>query len=481
MSIRTRLILTFLLIVGVGFYFFIDWVLDDLKIRYRESTEEPLVDTAYLLASLLSRQAVDGTVRIETFRSAFEKAHREAFSVPIHDLIKIGVDMRVYVTDDRGIVLYDSDGGRDEGKDYSNWNDVYLTLRGEYGARSTRRDPENPASTVFHVAAPIRDEEGTIIGVVTVCKPLANVNLFIRMARRNILIAGIAAALAVIILGILVSLFITRPIGKLTRYARSIRDGGRPALPRLGKNEIGELGEAMAEMREALEGKKYVEQYVQTLAHEIKSPLSAIRGAAELLEEEMPSDRRQRFIANIRTEEDRIRRMIERLLELASLENRQGLEKIEKCDPGREIEEVIESFQPLLKSGRIEFVDRGDTAVSIRGERFLIRQAIANLIQNALDFTPPGGTIRVALRRGSDSVSVVIEDPGPGIPDYARDKIFNKFYSLPRPGTGAKSTGLGLSFVKEVADLHGGAIALENLPVGGARAILTFPYLTPNA
>ena len=480
MSIRTRLILTFLLIVVVGFYFFIDWVLDDLKIHYRESTEEPLVDTAYLLASLLSREAVDGDLRIETFRSAFEKAHRETFSVPIYDLLKTGVDMRVYVTDDRGIVLYDSDQGKDEGKDYSRWNDVYLTLRGEYGARSSRGDPENPASTVFHVAAPIRDGE-KIIGVVTVCKPLANVNLFIRMARQKILLAGIAAGLAVVVLGILVSLFITRPLAKLTRYARAIRDGGRPALPRLGKNEIGELGEAMAGMREALEGKKYVEQYVQTLAHEIKSPLSAIRGAAELLEEEMPTDRRERFITNIRTEEDRIRRIIERLLELASLENRRRLEKIEKFDLAREIEEAIESFQPLLKTARIEFDDRPKTDFFIRGERFLIRQAIANLLQNALDFTPPGGVLRVSLRSGSDTVSVVIEDTGPGIPDYARDRIFNKFYSLPRPGTGAKSTGLGLSFVKEAADLHGGAVTLENRPGGGARAVLTLPCWTKQA
>ncbi len=473
MSVRTRIIVAFLLLVGAGFYFFVDWINDDLKVRYREATEEPLVDIAVLTASFLSQEVEEGRIRVEPLRAAVEKAEGEVLAAEIYDLLKTGFEMRVYVTDREGIVIYDSDGGRDEGKDYSRWNDVYLTLRGEYGARSTRLDPEDPASSVFYVAAPVRDG-GEVVGAAAVGKSLANVNLFIATARRNILVAGIAAALAVVAVGVAVSFFITRPLGRLTRYARLVRDGGRPPPPRLGKNEIGELGRAIAEMREALEGKKYVERWVQALAHEIKSPLASIRGAAELLEEDMPPDRRRRFIANIRTEEDRIRRMIERLLELASLENRTGLEKVEKFDPAREIEEIIESFHPRLEAVRIDF-DRPERPVSFEGERFLVRQAIANLIENAVDFTPEGGRVRVELRAGEGVLSVAVEDTGPGIPEYAREKVFERFYSLPRPATGAKSSGLGLNFVREVAALHGGAVALENLPGGGARAVLTFP------
>jgi len=472
-SVRTRIIVAFLILVGAGFFFFVDWVSDDLKVRYREATEEPLVDIAVLTASFLSREVEEGRIRIEPLRAAVKRAESEPIAAEIYDLLKTDFGMRIYVTDREGIVIYDSDGGMAEGEDYSRWNDVYLTLRGEYGARSTRRDPDDPASSVFYVAAPIRDGD-EIVGAAAVGKSLANVNLFIATARRNVIAAGIAAALAVVAVGVAVSFFITRPLGRLTRYARRVRDGGRPPPPRLGKNEIGELGRAIAEMREALEGKKYVERWVQTLAHEIKSPLASIRGAAELLEEDMPPDRRRRFIANIRMEEDRIRRMIERLLELASLENRTGLEKVEKLDPGREIKEIIESFQPRLESVRIEF-DRPDRPVFFEGERFLVRQAIANLIENAVDFTPEGGRVRVALRPEEGVISVTVEDTGPGIPEYARERVFDRFYSLPRPATGVKSSGLGLNFVREVAALHGGAVALENLPGGGARAVLAFP------
>jgi two-component system sensor histidine kinase CreC len=109
-------------------------------------------------------------------------------------------------------------------------------------------------------------------------------------------------------------------------------------------------------------------------------------------------------------------------------------------------------------------------AITVTGERFLLTQAIGNLLQNALEFTPVGGSITLSLRASSDGALVTVDDTGPGLPDFALPRLFERFYSLPRPDTGAKSTGLGLSFVREVAHLHGGEISLENRPAGGTRA-----------
>jgi two-component system sensor histidine kinase CreC len=108
----------------------------------------------------------------------------------------------------------------------------------------------------------------------------------------------------------------------------------------------------------------------------------------------------------------------------------------------------------------------------MEGERFLVRHAVQNLLQNALEFTPVGGRIEVSVRSAGDAVYVECADSGPGVPDYALERIFERFYSLPRPESGRKSSGLGLPFVKEVATLHGGWVTLENRPQGGARAIL---------
>lgn len=112
-------------------------------------------------------------------------------------------------------------------------------------------------------------------------------------------------------------------------------------------------------------------------------------------------------------------------------------------------------------------------AVLVRGERFLLARAVANLVQNAVDFSPKGGRVHVAVRREAERVvAVVVEDDGPGVPEFARERIFERFYSLPRPHSGRKSSGLGLSFVREVADLHEGSVRVENRAEGGARATL---------
>jgi two-component system sensor histidine kinase CreC len=127
------------------------------------------------------------------------------------------------------------------------------------------------------------------------------------------------AGLAAVFLSYIVSLWITRPIKRLTDYANAIRQGKRVEFPELDRSEIGEMGYAFAKMQETLEGKKYVEQYVQKLTHEVKSPLSAIRGAAELLEEKMEPGQRGRFLSNIRHEANRIQEIVDRMLELSAL------------------------------------------------------------------------------------------------------------------------------------------------------------------
>jgi two-component system sensor histidine kinase CreC len=163
---------------------------------------------------------------------------------------------------------------------------------------------------------------------------------------------------------------------------------------------------------------------------------------------------------------------VDRLLLLTSLEKRKELRDVEAIDMKAMLEEVLESLQPVLLAKRLELVQdvRGD--VGIRGERALVRHAVINLLQNAIAFSPPKGPLRVSLSRTDNRVVLVVEDRGPGIPDYARARIFDRFYSLPRPDNGKKSSGLGLTFVRETAALHGGSVAVENRPEGGVRATL---------
>ena len=308
-----------------------NWIVDNLEPRYRESVEESLVDTASILASILAEDALDNKLQTEKIGRALEAIYQKKFSANIYDLVKDHVDLRVYVTDSEGIVLYHSFDEGLIGEDYSEWRDVHLTLIGEYGARTTRDNREDPTTTVLYVAAPI-EIEGETLGVLTVGKPTKGIKDFIDRARKRIAFGGTIVCLAVILFASLVSAWITRPIENLTSYARAVRDGKRVRLPSLGKGEVEDLGLAFEEMRDALEGKQYVEQYVQTLTHELKSPLTAIQGAAELLPEDMPPEKREQFLLNIKRESIRMRQMVERLLELSSIESLKGLETAKELE-----------------------------------------------------------------------------------------------------------------------------------------------------
>ena len=113
--------------------------------------------------------------------------------------------------------------------------------------------------------------------------------------------------------------------------------------------------------------------------------------------------------------------------------------------------------------------------LAVRGERFLIRQAVANLLSNAIDFAPANSVVIITAKGQDGMIDISVRDNGPGIPSYARERLFERFYSLPRPQSGRKGTGLGLAFVREVADLHGGNIRIDNHGEGGAEAVLRLP------
>lgn len=472
MTLRARLVLTFLLAVGIGFWLLVDRILNDLRPRYLATLEECMADTATLLAGQLSAKLDRDATGTDLLRAAFAEAGSRSLRVRIYEVTKTNFNMRVYVTDRTGRVVFDSNGGRDEGKDFSQWNDVHRTLHGQYGARATPAVPGDQRTSILYVAAPVRSGD-RIVGVLTVGKPAQSVTPFLYAARRKIIIGSVAAGIAALALGIAATLWITRPIRSLTAYAGAIRDGLRPPRPALGRSEIGALGTAFEEMRDALEGRRYAEQYVQALTHELKSPLSALRGAAELLDEHMAPERRAGFLRNIREETARIQDLVDRLLELSALEARKELREVEAVDLGELADDVIRSAEPLLAAKGLSVRKELEPGVGVRGERFLLRQALVNLVHNAVDFSPRGGCIALRIARGAERVTVSVVDQGPGVPDYALARVFERFYSLRRPDTGRKGTGLGLTFVREVALLHGGEAHLENAPGGGASATIS--------
>ena len=473
MRIGLRIFLGYFLIVGLAAFFVMRVFVDEIKPGVRQAMESSLVDSASSLAALAGADLRAGRIADGAFAKAIDGLSGQVLDAKISGVAKTRFGYRIYVADTRGMVVYDS-WHRDVGKDFSRWNDVYLTLRGRYGARSTRSDPADEESTVMHVAAPIRDGN-RIIGVLTVARDNRLSKPFIAASRAAILRHGAWLLGLSFLIGLAVTFWLARSVDRLGRYAKAVTEGERAVLPDVGGGELGELGRALETMRARLDGKQYVEHYVQTLAHEMKSPLAAIQGAAEILEESPPAPDRDRFLRHIAEQSQRMAGMIDKVLALAAVEHQQALARVEPVDFAELLSESLRLVEPRL-AGKAQSIEaRIDSGLPpVVGDRFLLGQAIGNLLDNAADFSPSGGVIVVCLRHETNELVLLIEDAGPGIPEFARERVFERFFSLPRPD-GARSSGLGLSFVREVAALHRGTIVLDNRAGGGAIATLRLP------
>lgn len=468
MRIGMRLLLGYFLIVAVAAWFVLSIFVQEIKPGVRRATEGTLIDTATLLAALARDDLLSGDPARGQLAQAFTLLHDRPFRANISGIYKVRNEYHVYMTDAQGKVVFDS-ANKAVGQDYSRWNDVWLTLRGQYGARSTPQDPADPESSVMYVAAPVLDD-GKIIGVLSVGKPNAAMAPVIKRSERRILWASAILLGIALVIGAGMVWWINRSIARLTRYADSVTENQPMPLPALGSSELRKLAQALESMRLKLEGKNYIEQYVYALTHELKSPLAAIRGAAEILREGPPPGIVQRFTDNILSQNARMQALVETLLRQARLENRQEI-TLSPVAVDALFAHVSEARAIQLATKKIA-LEMMPSRLTVAAEPALLEQALGNLLDNAIDFTPAGGTITLSARAQADRVTLTVTDTGTGIPDFALPRIFERFYSLPREN-GHKSSGLGLAFVSEVARLLKGNVELRNRPQGGVEASFT--------
>lgn len=475
MNISLKIFLGYFLLVGLAAWFILNIFVEEVKPGVRQAMEDALVDTANVLAELAANDMKTNRILSGQFAQSLYQYQQRINQSNIWDIKqKQHAEYRVYVTNVKGVVVYDSTSLA-LGEDYSQWNDVYLTLQGKYGARSSPVIPgDENSDTIMYVAAPIKDGD-QIIGSLTVAKPNSTMTPFIKRAQTKIIRWGLVLIALSLTLGALFTWRFTAKINKLRDYAIRVTQGEKAIAPTSSNDELSELAMAMQTMRSELDGKQYFQDSVEHLTHELKSPITAIQGAVELISPDMPADKQKHFIGQIKTQTKRVQTIIQNMLGLAALEHQQQLEHATDIHLNHLIELQIEHLEDKAtqKNVQFDFINRPD--IYIEGDSFLLGQAIYNLLDNAVEFSPIGGIVSIQIHQDNLQAQINIEDNGPGIPDYALDRIFNKFYSLPRPDTQQKSTGLGLNFVKEVTALHNGEISLSNRTETGVNAQLVLP------
>jgi two-component system sensor histidine kinase CreC len=475
MSLTHRILISFALMALAGFALLLNPILDRVERQYLEATEEPMVDVAEILAALLSHQIEAEPLAPEAWQVGMDMVKAKALHARIYNLMKEKVLMDFYITNASGRVVYDSGAVAEVGDDFSRYNDVSRTLAGEYGARSSRMDEEDPTSSVMYVGAPIV-HGGEIVGVLSVYKPQRSMLLFVIETKQKLIRLGLLVVGFILLLGWLLSKWVTLPLRQLTDYAAAVAQGARPSAPQMPGRHLRILGETTEAMREALENRKYVESYVQSLTHEMKSPIAGIRASSELLQEDLPDAKRAQFVVHITNESLRLQNLVDQLLALASLENRTELGAPTEIDLGALVRRVVNQHESNTISRELRFELQVADGIAVRGEEFLLETALNNLVQNALDFSPQGGVVKLSMSEAQDSVLISVIDEGDGIPGFALGRIFDRFYSLPRPETERKSSGLGLCFAREAVELHHGSLVIFNRKdCPGVEAVIRLP------
>ncbi len=483
MKLGLRLLLGFFLITGIAAFFVMRVFVQQVQPSVREVMEDMLVDTANILAELAQDDLAAMPPQTDLRETRFARRVLDYAARPVDaqiwGLSKRTLDYRVYVTDAKGRVVFDTglpDGGNALGQDYSRWRDVSLTLSGQYGARATRYVVADDDSSVMHVAAPVMQGQ-QIIGVPTVAKPMRSVAKFVERAQQEILVKGLWLLGLSLVVGAAVTAWVIWSVRRLRHYAQRVQWGQREPPPALS-GELGELAQAMAAMRDRLDGHEHVEQLVRAMTHELKSPLAAIGGAAELLQDELPAADRERFARQIREQTQRLQSLVDRLLELSKLEQRHSLDHQQRLDTSSLVEQLLRSHAPRLQHAGLTVRTEVAPGLCVQGEAELLLLALSNLLDNAIDFSPTGGVIDLTVRADAGQVCIALRDHGVGVPDYAWPRLGERFYSTARPEREGqaprKGSGLGLAIVRQVMALHGGELRLTPAQPG-LRAALCLP------
>lgn len=310
-----------------------------------------------------------------------------------------------------------------------------------------------------------------------------------------LLIAGLLALGVSIVLAVLVTRSVTRPLQRVAQAANRIAAGDyNQAVPLEGPSEIHDVANNFNQMAQKVRDSQQIQRdFLANVSHELKTPLTSIQGFAQAIKDDAASepDAIRKSATIIYDEANRMGRMVSELLDLARIESGQIVMRRESVRIDHVLRSVVEKMLLRAQQNTIALiteVPEGLTPIAGDGDR--LAQVFSNLIDNALKHTPSGGKVTVAARALSGSsvvkkgkswpggVEVAVSDTGPGIPPEDLSRIFERFYQVDKSRARAKSgasLGLGLAIVKEIVTAHGGSIHAESVVGLGTRFVVTLP------
>ena len=447
-SIFVRIWLTFVLITLLSSSLALYYVQKTVRPSAKRVVEDSLVDTSVLLSHIVADDVAD--LSKDELNQTLNTKLSHAFTNPDEPLWyhqKSKSTYHIYITDGTGVVIYDSLGAS-VGMDFSRWNDVYLTLRGKYGARST----DIGGHSVMYVASPIVSD-GRIIGVVSVGKPTQTLIPYINKSTDEIIKIILTIMAITLATATLMAWWLRRSIDSVNRYTKGLASIAPPHFY-LGR-ELNELMASIHAMKDTIENKAYVSEYVHTLTHELKSPLTAIRASSEILTDELTGAEREQFTGIILSQTDKLTALVDRLLTLAKIEQPTFKLTMSNVELDALIQTCLNQQSATLKQlGKTVQFDK--SGICILADEFWLAQAVQNVIDNAIYYGK--SAIAIHTNQTETDTFIYIKNDSDTLDDFIIKRAFERYFSMGNTHR-QKSTGLGLTLVKQVIELHGGAVS----------------------
>lgn len=454
-----RLIVTYISIIVITLLFISTYVLVSMSQYLKNQQKVETLANANVIANVIS-EYMDNPMVI-------------SFLV---NQTSMDTSSRIIITDETAKVIYDSAGTNSIFGKVLIKQEIMSALKGNDTVNAYK---EKDIGTVIQGAATVISESETV-GVVYISEVASSIDEFIANVRWILVVISLIACLLIGVLSSVMSDIIIGPIERFTKIIRGM-EGDTPDkhVPVMGKDEVAEMGIAFNSLIDKLDQMEEKRRlFVSNASHELKTPLSSIKLLSDsvISMNELDDESVREFMTDINGEVDRLTKIIDRLLSLTKLDvGDEGLD-LKVTDLNEMAGRIVKSLQPVSEAKNVMLTNATNREALAMVDREKFWQVVYNITDNAVKYTPSGGTVTVYVFNEGEYCRIEIVDTGIGIPEADVNKIFDRFYRVDKArARESGGTGLGLSIANDVVTMHEGKIIVDSKEGVGTKFIIIVP------
>jgi signal transduction histidine kinase len=454
-GIKRRVVWSYLLLIIFSVALFEAMILSSLRLYYMDGVKQTLRDQGTMFSSFYEQELIDDKLKMDA-----EKMLNQ---------YRFIIEAQVQLVSDKGMILADSHQNTEQ--DVSKYEDVKAALSGITGYLDTMLNDER----VLVVTQPLK-RGNTVIGAIRFTTSLVQVNNIFTQNTLLLLSFGGIVILAAAIISFFLANTITKPVSVITKAAEQMASGKLSTrIPKEKDDEIGKLADTLNFMAKEIERHEQMKnEFIASVSHELRTPLTSIKGWAVTLHSMSEDQFYREGLDIISNESDRLNGLLNELLDFSSLSSGKLPLVFKQINVSSIVQQVVQQLEPRGIRQGVIFTTLIGESIELVADQNRVKQVLMNLLDNALKFTPSGGTITVKLDKDEQNAILHIVDTGIGISQEELRLVKEKFY---KGKSLASGSGLGLAIVDEIIQAHQGQFTMTSQKDVGTIVKILLPFV----